>query len=179
MLNIITHLQKSIIRIYLLFSFILILDYSIVFAGMNSDNSLFMLQSNQIIGMIPDINNAYGVAFRDFNNDDHPDIYFTCFRNLNRLLINNGGIIPFVDRTILSGTGGYLMVTGNTNLELGANVADYNNDGLQDVVTIGWGRTTVINKQLKGFDFKDVTGDVGVDHPITNVKRYWAKIIEL
>ena len=127
-----------------------------------ADSSLSMLQSNQITGMIPDIDNAYGVAFRDINNDDHPDIYFTCFRNLNRLLINNGGIIPFVDRTILSGTGGYLMVTGNTNLELGANVADYNNDGLPDLFIAGWGKTCKLLRNIGGVSFEDVTDNLNV-----------------
>jgi signal transduction histidine kinase len=149
----ITHIiHKS----YLLYFFFL-LQNSPVFSISNNDSSLSMLQSNQITGMIPDIDNAYGVAFRDFNNDDHPDIYFTCFRNLNRLLINNGGIIPFVDRTIVSGTGGYLMVTGNTNLELGANVADYNNDGLADLFIAGWGKTHKLLRNLGDVAFEDVT----------------------
>lgn len=116
-----------------------------------------MLQSNQITGMIPDITDAYGVAFRDLNNDKHPDLYITCFRNLNRLLINNGGLIPFVDRTIFSGTGGYLMTHGSTNLELGANMADYDNDGLPDLFLAGWGKTHKLLRNLGQVTFEDAT----------------------
>ncbi|HHE54304.1 MAG TPA: VCBS repeat-containing protein, partial [Caldithrix abyssi] len=116
-----------------------------------------LLQSNLISGLIPDIDDAYGVAFLDFNQDRYPDIYITCFRNLNRLLINNGGIIPFIDRTIYSGLGGDLMQKGQTNLELAASVADYDNDGLPDLFLAGWGKTLRLFKNLGNVRFQDVT----------------------
>jgi signal transduction histidine kinase len=116
-----------------------------------------MLESYQITGLIPDITDSYGVAFRDFTDDGYPDIYLVCFRNLNRLLINNGGIIPFIDRTIYSGLGGYLMPRGETNLELGACAADYDNDGHPDIFLAGWGKTYRLYHNLGNLSFEDAT----------------------
>lgn len=149
-------------KTYLFSLLFLLLFFSEAVCDEGRKNSFFMLQSNQITGMIPDIDNAYGVAFRDLNNDDHPDIYFTCFRNLNRMLINNGGIIPFIDRTIFSGTGGYLMIHGNVNLELGADIADYNNDGLPDLFIAGWGKTHRLFRNLGNVSFEDVTSNLNL-----------------
>lgn len=123
-----------------------------------TDSSQFkMLESYQITGLIPDINDSYGVAFRDFTDDDYPDIYLVCFRNLNRLLINNGGIVPFIDRTIYSGLGGYLMPRGETNLELGSCAADYDNDGHPDIFLAGWGKTHRLYHNLGNLVFEDAT----------------------
>jgi len=165
-------------KIYRIFLTCMLISGMNIANALCDDNasSLPMLQSNQITGMIPDIDDAYGVAFRDFNNDDHPDLYFTCFRNLNRLLINNGGIIPFVDRTILSGTGGYLMVTGNANLELGANVADYNNDGLADLFIAGWGKTHKLLRNIGNVSFEDVTGNLNILGNIDANQGIWMDI---
>ena len=116
-----------------------------------------MLQSNCISGLIPDIEEGYGVSFRDLNNDGYPDVYLVCFRNLNRLLVNNGGIIPFIDRTIYSGLGGDLSSRGNQKLELGASTADYDNDGLPDIVLAGWGKTLKLFHNLGDFRFEDAT----------------------
>lgn len=119
-----------------------------------------MLRANNITGMIPDIEDAYGAAFQDINNDGFPDIYLVGFRTLNRLLINNGGLIPFVDRTIFAGTGGNLMSHGNTNLELGIAVADYDNDGLQDLLVAGWGKSFRLFKNLGGVRFANKTASL-------------------
>ncbi|KAA3614736.1 MAG: hypothetical protein D8M58_09760 [Calditrichaeota bacterium] len=138
--------------------------------------SFTMLQSNQITGMIPDIDDAYGVVFRDLNNDDHPDLYITCFRNLNRLLINNGGLIPFVDRTVFSGTGGYMMTHGNTNLELGANVADYDNDGLPDLFLAGWGKTHKLLRNQGQVTFEDATENLNIPGKMDANQGLWIDV---
>ncbi|MCB9057758.1 MAG: VCBS repeat-containing protein [Calditrichae bacterium] len=138
--------------------------------------SFSMLQSNQITGMIPDIDDAYGVSFRDLNQDGHPDIYFACFRNLNRLLINNGGLIPFVDRTIYSGTGGYLMTHGNTNLELGVNVADYDNDGKPDIFLAGWGKTHKLYRNLGRVTFEDATVNLNMQGKVDANQGLWVDV---
>ncbi|HEM49562.1 MAG TPA: CRTAC1 family protein, partial [Caldithrix sp.] len=135
---------------------ILFIIYSVL-ASEQPQEKFSMLESYQITGLIPDINDSYGVAFRDFTKDDYPDIYLVCFRNLNRLLINNGGIIPFIDRTIYSGLGGYLMPRGETNLELGACAADYDNDGYPDIFLAGWGKTHRLYHNLKNLVFEDAT----------------------
>ncbi len=119
--------------------------------------SFRMLRSNLISGLIPDINDTYGVAFRDLNGDRYPDMYLVCFRNLNRLLINNGGIIPFIDRTIYSGLGGNLMQHGTANLEVGVSIADYDNDGKPDVFLAGWSKTLRLFRNLGEVRFQDVT----------------------
>lgn len=141
-------------------------DYAIADSEQEWVNKMFNPNLNAP-NLIPEFDDAYGIAFRDINGDDLPDIFVTRFRELNRLLINNGEEKQFVDKTIQTGLGGNLTPRRLYNLELGANIVDYNNDGLQDVVTIGWGKTTVINKQLKGFDFKNVTDDIGIEHPIS------------
>jgi len=119
-----------------------------------------MLRSNRITGIIPDINDGYGVSFRDYNQDGYADIYLVCFRNLNRLLVNNGGIIPFIDRTVQSGLGGYLMSHGKTNLELGVSGADYDNDGLPDVFLSGWGKTHRLFRNTGKIRFEDATSSL-------------------
>ena len=126
-----------------------------------------MLKANLISGLIPDIEDGYGVAFRDFNGDGYPDIYLVCFRNLNRLLINNGGIIPFIDRTIFSGLGGDLMSRGKTNLELGASAADFDNDGDADIFLAGWGKTTKLFRNSGLVSFEDGTAALNL-HGITD-----------
>ncbi len=121
-----------------------------------------MLSANRISGLIPEIQDAYGVTFRDLNNDQYPDLYIVCFRGLNRLLINNGGIIPFVGRTISSGLGGYLMRRGKTNLELGSYTADFNNDGFPDIFIGGWGKTTSLFKNKGALRFDNVTDNLNI-----------------
>jgi len=115
-----------------------------------------MLQANRITGLIPDIEDGYGVVFTDLNQDRYPDIYQVCFINLNRLLVNNGGIIPFIDRTIKSGLGGNLMPRGKSNLEVGAAAGDYDNDGLPDIFLSGWGKTIQLYHNLGEFEFEAV-----------------------
>jgi len=129
--------------------------------------------------IIPDISDAYGVVFRDINNDDLPDIYLVCFRGINRLLINNGSGNAFGDATIVSGLGGNLMPMKINNLELGSTAADFDNDGDREVIIAGWGNSTsyfrnegdlrfsIHNRKLNiedAIDFNDViTGDVNND----------------
>lgn len=132
-----------------------------------------MLESHLITGLIPDIDDAYGVTFRDFNDDGYPDIYLVCFRNLNRLLINNGGIIPFIDRTIHSGLGGYLMTRGESNLELGSCVADYDNDGKPDIFLAGWGKTHKLFRNLGNLVFEDATANLNLQGIVDANQGIW------
>lgn len=124
--------------------------------------TLNMLESNVISGLIPDIDDTYGVVLRDLNGDRYPDIYLVCLRSLNRLLINNGGIIPFIDRTIYSGLGGNLMPRGRTNLELGGSSADYDNDGKPDLFLAGWAKTHKLFRNAGNVRFEDRTGSLNM-----------------
>jgi len=129
----------------------------------NIKNQFNMLKSNRIGGLIPDISDIYGVSFRDFNNDNYPDLYLVSFRNINRLLINNGGIIPFIDRTMASGLGGFLMTRGRNNFELGSCSADYNNDGWTDIFLAGWGKTAKLFQNNGNLRFADITRNLNLD----------------
>jgi hypothetical protein len=131
---------------------------------------------NEDIAIIPEFDDAYGVAFRDINNDKLPDLYVTRFRELNRLLINRGEGSSFKDQTIRTGLGGNLSPHRLQNLELGAGLIDFDNDGLQDVLTTGWGVTTTLYKQQKVFDFKNITNDSGLEYPISGNAGIWADV---
>ncbi len=156
--------------------FILVISFFSAAASSESDPDFQMLKSNLITGLIPDIDDGYGVAFRDFNSDGYPDIYLVCFRNLNRLLINNGGIIPFIDRTIYSGLGGYLMPRGQTNLELGSSAADYDNDGLPDIFLAGWGKTITLFHNNGGVLFDDATENLNAPGPVDANQGLWTDV---
>jgi len=128
------------------------------------------------LAIIPEFDDAYGVAFRDISNDQLPDLYVTRFRELNRLLINRGVGSSFKDQTIRTGLGGNLSPYRLQNLELGAGFIDFDNDGLQDVLTTGWGVTTKLYRQQKIFDFKNVTNDSGLEYPISGNAGIWADV---
>jgi signal transduction histidine kinase len=137
-------------------------------------NTMFY-KENVGITLIPEFDDAYGVAFRDINQDGLPDLNVTRFRELNRLLINRTNS-SFRDKTIRTGLGGNLTPRRLQNLELGASLIDYNNDGLQDVLTVGWGETTALYKQKKVLGFNNVTNEIGLEYPISGNMGIWADI---
>lgn len=102
---------------------------------------------------LPEFNDSYGVVFRDLNGDGLADLYVVRFRDLNRLFINQGADAAFLDFTISSGLGGNLMASGKQNLELGASSADFNNDGKEDILIVGWGLTTYLFEQRGNLNF--------------------------
>lgn len=126
--------------------------------------------------LLPEFNDAYGVAFRDLTNDGWADLYVVRFRNLNRLFINRSGITHFKDRTIQSGLGGNLAPSGLRNLELGASVIDYNNDGIVDVLVTGWGGTTHLFQQTERLRFVDVNEKAGIRLPMSGNAGVWADV---
>jgi len=135
-----------------------------------------MLSANRISGLIPDIEDGYGVSFRDFNSDGYPDVYLVCFRNLNRFLVNNGGIVPFIDRTIYSGLGGNLMPRMQANLELGSSAGDYDNDGRPDIFLAGWGKSHALFQNTGGFVFKDVSENLKLQSPLDANHGLWLDV---
>ena len=135
---------------------------------------MFFTRSNQ--AQLPEFNDSYGVVFKDLNNDSLADIYVVRFRDLNRLFLNRGTELPYLDYTITSGLGGNLMSFGNENLELGASAADFNNDGLQDILTVGWGLTTYLHHHDDEMRFVEKTPLAEVFHPIDGNAGIWADI---
>src|ERR1051326_3038415 len=74
-------------------------------------------------------NYGLGVAVSDFNNDGWPDIYVTNdYAENDHLYINNqkGGFVDSVAS----------YIDHMSNFSMGVDVADFNNDGLQDICTL-------------------------------------------
>jgi len=75
------------------------------------------------------IDDVYGITAADFNGDYLPDLYFTCYKSLNHLLINTGGGY-YIDRVIESRTGGNIRTRiGIEKYEYGSLAADFDRDG--------------------------------------------------
>jgi hypothetical protein len=103
---------------------LLLIITNVLFAGVADTSwvhNMFTREDGNI-SIIPEFDDAYGVAFRDINNDGFPDLYVTRFRELNRLLINRGKDLSFRDQTIRTGLGGNLAPHRLQNLELGAGI---------------------------------------------------------
>ena len=81
---------------------LLIIITDVLFAGAVDTSWVhkMFIREDGDISIIPEFDDAYGVAFRDINNDGLPDLYVTRFRELNRLLINRGQGLSFKDQTI-------------------------------------------------------------------------------
>ena len=107
---------------------------------------------------------AGGVAVFDYNNDGHPDIFFangadigtlkkTAVKYSNRLFANDGKG-NFVDVTEKAGLVG-------TGYDTGVAVADYDNDGCEDIFVGGVHRNTLYHNNCDG-TFTDVTATAGL-----------------
>jgi signal transduction histidine kinase len=116
-----------------------------------------------------------GVAFRDINGDDLPDIYLTCYQGNNRLLLNNGAYRPFKDVTQISGLSGNLRPEGVYNFEsrrttfdlkLGAVIIDADNDDDGDIIVTGWGISTALYRNDGPLIFKNITDHFDLFPPV-------------
>ena len=133
----------------------------------------FLKPGNAAVSL-PEFNDGYGVVFRDINGDRFPDLYVVRFRDLNRFFINERG--KFVDFTIPSGLGGNLISIGQSHLELGASAADFDNDGRQDILIIGWDNTTTLFRQSGDLIFEQHKTFATDSHPIDGNAGIWADI---
>ncbi|MBN1780368.1 VCBS repeat-containing protein [bacterium] len=137
----------------------------LLYAAVPADSSQPFLFTNSSLQCIPDIQDVYGVSFRDIDLDGRPDLYLVCFRALNRLLLNQGPDKPFLDATIASGLGGNLMPMGTKNLELGTGIPDLDNDGDGDVVLAGWGESSSLFRNALHLQFIECRDCLEFDGP--------------
>jgi len=112
---------------------------------------------------------AGGAAVFDYNRDGRPDIFLTNGANMatlkkdapkysNRLFRNEGKSV-FTDVTKQAGLAG-------TGYDMGAAVADYDNDGYPDLFVAGVHGRTLYHNNGDG-TFTDVTKKAGLDnHPV-------------
>ena len=124
---------------------------------------------------IPDMSDGYGVAFRDVNNDQLPDIYLVRYFGDNQLLINNGAYRPFKDATTIAGlsgnprpAGAYKVIAGETTFDLkfGTAIVDIDNDDDGDVVIAGWRIATALYRNEGNLDFTNITDRMDIYPPI-------------
>ena len=113
---------------------------------------------------IPDIQDGNGVAFRDINGDQMPDLYLVCLRAENRLLINSGAYRPFKDMTAITGLYGILRPGGVFELDstiydlkLGTTLLDFDNDDDCDVFISGWRISTAFYQNDGNLNFQNIT----------------------
>jgi hypothetical protein len=110
---------------------------------------------------------AGGVAVFDYNNDGKLDIFFTNGADIKTLrksspkysnrLFENDGTGHFSDVTEKAGLSG-------TDYDMGVAVADYDNDGYEDIFVAGVYRNTLYHNNGNG-TFTDVTAKAGLDKP--------------
>jgi hypothetical protein len=119
---------------------------------------------------------AGGVAVFDYNNDGHPDIFFangadirslkkTSPKYFNRLFANDGKG-NFTDVTEKAGLAG-------TGYDTGVAVADYDNDGFEDIFVGGVYRNTLYHNNGDG-TFTDVTAKAGLNRSDAEYGPLWS-----
>lgn len=119
---------------------------------------------------------AGGVAIFDFNNDGKLDIFFANGADIKTLkkdspkysnrLFENDGKGHFTDVTEKAGLAG-------TGYDIGVAVADYDNDGYEDLFVAGVYRNTLYHNNGNG-TFTDVTTKAGLDKPDAEYGPLWA-----
>jgi enediyne biosynthesis protein E4 len=116
-----------------------------------------------------------GVAFCDFDNDGWTDIFMV---NSGRsdfyqpktppknALYRNNRDGTFTDVTDKAGVG------GGAEFGMGCAIADYDNDGYQDILVTAYGRCTLYHNNGNG-TFADVTAKAGVASPGWTTSAVW------
>jgi hypothetical protein len=119
---------------------------------------------------------AGGVAVFDYNNDGKLDIFFTNGADLKTLkkdspkyynrLFENDGKGHFTDVTEKAGLKG-------TGYDTGVAIADYDNDGYQDIFVAGVYHNTLYHNNGDG-TFTDVTAKAGLNRPDPEYGPLWS-----
>ncbi len=119
---------------------------------------------------------AGGVAVFDYNNDGKLDIFFTNGADLKTLkkdspkyynrLFENDGKGHFTDVTEKAGLKG-------TGYDTGVAIADYDNDGYEDIFVAGVHRNTLYHNNGDG-TFADVTAKAGLNKPDPEYGPLWS-----
>jgi predicted NUDIX family NTP pyrophosphohydrolase len=116
-----------------------------------------------------------GVAFFDFDNDGWMDIFmvnsgkadfYTPAAPLKNALYKNNRDGTFTDVTDKAG------VAGGQQFGMGCAIADYDNDGYQDILVTAYGRCTLYRNNGNG-TFTDVTDKAGVSAPGWTTSAVW------
>ncbi len=119
---------------------------------------------------------AGGVAVFDYNNDGKPDIFFANGADIDTLkksspkysnrLFENDGHGNFKDVTTKAGLAG-------TGYDTGVAIADYDNDGYEDIFVGGVYRNTLYHNNGDG-TFTDVTEKAGLNKPDPEYGPLWS-----
>jgi hypothetical protein len=116
-----------------------------------------------------------GVAFFDFDNDGWLDIFmvnsgasdfFSPATPLKNALLKNNRNGTFTDVTGKAG------VAGGKEFGMGCAIADYDNDGYQDILVTAYGRCTLYRNNGNG-TFTDVTEKAGLAAPGWTTSAVW------
>lgn len=119
---------------------------------------------------------AGGVAVLDYNNDGKLDIFFANGADINTLrksspkysnrLFENDGHGHFTDVTAKAGLAG-------TGYDIGVAIADYDNDGYEDIFVSGVYKNTLYHNNGDG-TFTDVTAKAGLNKPDPEYGPLWS-----
>jgi hypothetical protein len=116
-----------------------------------------------------------GVAFFDYDNDGWMDIFmvnsgnadfYTPAAPLKNALYKNNRDGSFTDVTDKAG------VAGGQQFGMGCTIADYDNDGYQDILVTAYGRCTLYRNNGNG-SFTDMTEKAGLAAPGWTTSAVW------
>jgi len=136
----------------------------------------FRLDSSETLERHAPETMAGGVAVFDYNNDGKLDIFFANGADINTLrkdspkyynrLFENDGKGHFTDVTEKARLRG-------TGFDIGVAIADYDNDGFEDIFVAGVYRNTLYHNNGDG-TFTDVTAKAGLSKPDPEFGPLWA-----